>query len=283
MLRLHIAQHTPDFATMFSPLKRFARPAWGLLLAAALLGGCTVTSTTRAPVEDRVATSQQMPSRVDPSTLPGFENAGRPGYYTVRPGDTVRRIAAEVGQPWNSIAQWNNLENPDLIEVGQVLRIVPPTAGSAAPAVAAAAPSAARAATSTAASGSTAAAPVASSVKFSWPASGSVLKRFDGDTNKGLNIGGKAGDPVLAAADGKVVYAGSGLSGYGNLIILKHDNVFLTAYAHNRALLVKEDQNVRRGQKIAEMGSTGADRVNLHFEIRRSGRPVDPAKYLPAR
>ena len=264
MLRLHIAQHTPDFATMFSPLKRFARPAWGLLLAAALLGGCTVTSTTRAPVEDRVATSQQMPSRVDPSTLPGFENAGRPGYYTVRPGDTVRRIAAEVGQPWNSIAQWNNLENPDLIEVGQVLRIVPPTAGSAAPAVAAAAPSAARAATSTA-------------------ASGSVLKRFDGDTNKGLNIGGKAGDPVLAAADGKVVYAGSGLSGYGNLIILKHDNVFLTAYAHNRALLVKEDQNVRRGQKIAEMGSTGADRVNLHFEIRRSGRPVDPAKYLPAR
>jgi hypothetical protein len=94
---------------------------------------------------------------------------------------------------------------------------------------------------------------------------------------------GKAGDPVLAAADGQVVYAGAGLRGYGNLIILKHNNTFLTAYAHNQALLVKEDQKVRKGQKIAEMGKTDADRVKLHFEIRRQGKPVDPAKYLPAR
>ena len=101
--------------------------------------------------------------------------------------------------------------------------------------------------------------------------------------NKGYDIAGKAGDPVLAAADGRVVYAGAGLRGYGNLIILKHNNTFLTAYAHNQALLVKEDQTVRRGQKIAEMGNTDADRVKLHFEIRRQGKPVDLGRYLAGR
>ena len=117
-----------------------------------------------------------------------------------------------------------------------------------------------------------------------WHLSGLRLERcFDEARNKGYDIGGKAGDPVLAAADGRVVYAGAGLRGYGNLIILKHNNTFLTAYAHNQALLVKEDQAVRRGQKIAEMGSTDADRVKLHFEIRRQGKPVDPVRYLPSR
>jgi lipoprotein NlpD len=123
----------------------------------------------------------------------------------------------------------------------------------------------------------------ADDVDFIWPASGSVLAGFDEAKNKGLAIAGKAGDPVLAAADGKVVYAGAGLRGYGNLVILKHNNTFLTAYAHNQTLLVKEDQSVKKGQKIAEMGSTDADRVKLHFEIRRSGKPVDPARYLPNR
>ena len=118
---------------------------------------------------------------------------------------------------------------------------------------------------------------------FSWPASGQVIGNFDEVKNKGLDIAGQAGDPILAAADGQVVYAGAGLRGYGNLIILKHNNTFLTAYAHNQALLVKEDQQVRKGQKIAEMGKTDADRVKLHFEIRRQGKPVDPAKFLPAR
>jgi lipoprotein NlpD len=106
---------------------------------------------------------------------------------------------------------------------------------------------------------------------------------FDEAKNKGIDIAGKAGDAVLAAADGRVVYADSGLRGYGKLIILKHNNTFLTAYAHNQNLLVKEDQQVRQGQKIAEMGSTDADRVKLHFEIRRQGKPVDPLKFLPPR
>jgi lipoprotein NlpD len=109
------------------------------------------------------------------------------------------------------------------------------------------------------------------------------LAGFDELKNKGVDIAGRAGDPVLAAADGRVVYAGSGLRGYGNLVILKHNNTYLTAYAHNQSLLVKEDQTVKQGQKIAEMGSTDADRVKLHFEIRRQGKPVDPARYLPAR
>ena len=116
-----------------------------------------------------------------------------------------------------------------------------------------------------------------------WPATGSLIAGFDEARNKGYDIGGKAGDPVIAAADGRVVYAGAGLRGYGNLIILKHNNTFLTAYAHNKTLLVKEDQTVKKGQKIAEMGNSDSEKVKLHFEIRRQGKPVDPARYLPAR
>jgi lipoprotein NlpD len=120
-------------------------------------------------------------------------------------------------------------------------------------------------------------------VQWAWPAAGAVVTAFDENRSKGLAIAGKAGDPVLAAADGRVVYAGSGLRGYGNLVIVKHNATFLTAYAHNQTLLVKEDQAVRKGQKIAEMGSSDADRVQLHFEIRRQGKPIDPAKLLPPR
>ena len=109
-----------------------------------------------------------------------------------------------------------------------------------------------------------------------WPSSGPVLAGFDDPKNKGVDLGGKAGDPVMAAADGRVVYAGSGLRGYGNLVIIKHNNTYLTAYAHNDKLLVKEDQFIKQGQKIAEMGSTEADQVKLHFEIRKMGKPVDP-------
>jgi lipoprotein NlpD len=132
-----------------------------------------------------------------------------------------------------------------------------------------------------------AAAPAAASgedeMAWAWPAAGTVLAGFEEGRHKGLAIAGKAGDPVLAAADGRVVYAGSGLRGYGNLVIVKHNATYLTAYAHNQTLLVKEDQAVRKGQKIAEMGSSDADRVQLHFEIRRQGKPIDPARLLPVR
>jgi lipoprotein NlpD len=121
-------------------------------------------------------------------------------------------------------------------------------------------------------------------IVFVWPSKGEVLATFDEAKNrKGLDIAGVAGEPVLAAADGKVVYAGSGLRGYGNLVILKHNGTYLTAYAHNQALLVKEEQSVKQGQNIAEMGNSDADRVKLHFEVRKMGKPVDPAKFLPVR
>ena len=121
-------------------------------------------------------------------------------------------------------------------------------------------------------------------LEFAWPAKGEVIAGFDETKNrKGIDLAGGAGDPVLAAAEGKVVYAGEGLRGYGKLIIIKHNNTFLTAYAHNQTILVKEDQSVKKGQKIAEMGNSDSDRVKLHFEIRERGRPVDPMKYLRSR
>ena len=121
-------------------------------------------------------------------------------------------------------------------------------------------------------------------LEFAWPAKGEVIAGFDETKNrKGIDLAGGAGDPVLAAAEGRVVYAGEGLRGYGKLIIIKHNNTFLTAYAHNQTILVKEDQSVKKGQKIAEMGSSDSDRVKLHFEIRERGRPVDPMKFLRTR
>jgi lipoprotein NlpD len=227
---------------------------------------------------------------------PGFENAGKPGYYTVKPGDTLIRIGLETGQNFRDIVRWNNLENPNLIEVGQVLRVVPPgvdntqvvtrpvTSGTLTTTTAAAPGRPASAASAPAASASSPQpAATEDDIAWIWPAQGKLIAGFDEVKNKGLDIDGKVGDPIIAAGDGRVVYAGAGLRGYGNLIILKHNNTFLTAYAHNQTLLVKEDQSVKKGQKIAEMGNSDADRVKLHFEIRRQGKPVDPARYLPAR
>ena len=120
-------------------------------------------------------------------------------------------------------------------------------------------------------------------IPWIWPASGKLIGTFSEGGNKGIDINGKAGDAVLAAGGGKVVYSGTGLRGYGKLVIVKHNNTYLTAYAHNQSVLVKEGQSVSKGQKIAEMGNTDADQVKLHFEIRRQGKPVDPLKHLPQR
>ena len=272
---------------------------------ALLLVGCGSTSINRAPVEDRghvVGAPAVTDTRPQVARqLPGFENAGKPGYYTVKPGDTLIRIGLETGQSHKDISRWNALENPNRIEVGQVIRVAPPVTETAAvvarpissgTVVSTAIPAGSPAkAASAPASAPVASSPVAAAshvtgeddLGWIWPGNGQVLAGFDEVKNKGVDIGGALGDPVLAAAEGKVVYAGSGLRGYGNLIILKHNNTYLTAYAHNKSLLVKEDQTVRKGQKIAEMGDSDADRVKLHFEVRRQGKPVDPSKYLPAR
>jgi lipoprotein NlpD len=297
-----------------------------VLLATAILlvGGCTLTPN-RAPVEDRSATPRATVAAaspaVSPASAPGEparpvvadSNTGRPGYYTVKSGDTLIRIGLDNGQNWKDLMRWNNMVNPNQIEVGQVIRIVPPGVDPASatarpvttakvetrpldarPASASAPPGSASSAASQSASTAAVATaqPAAAAsqpregdddVAWGWPAAASVSTPFDDARNKGLVFRGKAGDPVFAAADGRVVYAGSGLRGYGNLIILKHNAVYLTAYAHNQTLLVKDDQTVKKGQKIAEMGSTDADGVQLHFEIRRQGKPIDPARLLPAR
>ncbi|WP_370630156.1 murein hydrolase activator EnvC [Xenophilus sp. Marseille-Q4582] len=126
-------------------------------------------------------------------------------------------------------------------------------------------------------------APAPVDARFGWPAKGPVVGRFDGNRNKGIDIGGQTGDPILASADGRVVFVGSQLRGYGQMVIVKHDDTFITAYAHTSRILVKEKDDVRKGQKIAEMGSSGTDRVKLHFEIRRQGVAVNPQPYLDGR
>lgn len=120
-------------------------------------------------------------------------------------------------------------------------------------------------------------------VDWSWPAQGRVIANFNGAGNKGVDIGGRVGDPVLASAGGRVVYSGEGIPAYGKLVIIRHNSTYLSAYAHNSQILVKEGQSVTKGQKIAELGATGSETAKLHFEIRRLGRPVDPLQYLPNR
>jgi lipoprotein NlpD len=262
------------------------KPFRCIVLAVVVLAavGCSVKPRAPAPVSDRSATSAQAAAQ---RALPrGAENAGKPGFYTVRPGDTLMRISMDHGHSWRDLQTWNALDNPDRIEVGQVLRVAPPDHPS--PAVVSPVQS------SAVTPRSTQEAPVATTpqppsapaagvpLRFIWPANGSVLTTFDENTNKGIAIAGQLGDPVVAAADGRVVYAGS-LRGYGNLIVINHNNTLWTAYAHNQALLVKEEQTVRQGQRIADMGSSDSDVVKLHFEVRRQGKPIDPLSQLPRR
>ena len=343
---------------------------------ALVIGIAACASRGRAPIEERSARpapSAGKPARPAEAPAPA-EGEARPQTYTVKKGDTLQAIALDHGLDYRELAGWNNIENPNRISVGQVLRIVPP--GEPAPAAstgtqtmplrsappvqpgdAAAAPSAQAAAAAAAAAGgrntetyktqpkaikepyseqalrdvqragaAPASVPVpveapppgvamaaeakttiepkpaepkpaeakpaakpagvppddADKLDWAWPAKGKVVTQFSEATSlKGIDIAGSAGQPVTASAGGKVVYAGSGLRGYGKLIIIKHNDAYLSAYAHNRDILVKEGQQVVKGQKIAEMGNTDSDQVKLHFEIRRQGKPVDPLRYLP--
>ncbi len=209
-----------------------------------------------------------------------------PGYYRVERGDTVSKIARAHRQSVPSIVRWNNLTNPDAIEVGQVLRVAPPGASSTRPAPGdvRTAPDTASASVGPRASAGTPATPAPSSrIALVWPAQGTTVRHFDGGSSKGIDIANALGTPVIAAASGTVVYAGNGLRGYGNLLIVKHNADYLTAYAHNSKLLVQEGQTVSQGQQIAAMGDSDNDRVALHFELRYKGQSIDPARYLPTR
>jgi lipoprotein NlpD len=338
----------PNFANLPFPVARAVAP----IVIAALLAACATRQP--APVEDRVATRPPPDAAISapaPLAPAPAEAESRAKTYTVKRGDTLQQIAMDQGFDYRELAAWNNLENPNVIRVGQVLRLAPP--GEAAsttnaagvtttplrpqPSVAEARPTppitaarpgenvkstpkalkepyseqAVREITQFGAAQAVpppATAPPAENVAaaprgeakteparsattepsnddrldWAWPAKGKLVGTYSETANlKGIDIAGKAGEPVLASATGKVVYAGTGLRGYGKLIIIKHNNTFLSAYAHNREILVKEGQQVTKGQKIAEMGNSDADQVKLHFEIRRLGKPMDPARYLP--
>ena len=197
------------------------------------------------------------------------------GTYRVVRGDTLSKIARQHGQSVNSLMQLNSIKNPNQIKVGQVLRVN--GSGRAAP-LAPAGSSTVQAPQAT--TGKSVAAPRA--IKLAWPASG-AHRRGTGAQSQGVFITGTRGSTVSAAAPGKVMYAGNGLRGYGNMIIISHDDNFMSVYAHNDSLNVKENQTVRQGQTIATMGSSDTSQVQLYFELRYNGKAVDATRYLPAR
>lgn len=289
-----------------------------IAVQAALLSACV--SQRPAPVVDRSAATAKPATAAESAATPIRE--AKDGIYTVQRGDTLYSIALTFGVDHRDLARWNNLADPTQLQVGQALRVTGPpeatvatvtpvTPGGAtevrplpppgvAPAPAETAPAAPTAppppTVQAAPPGPTPPAvaaapptkvepvrPAETSIQWQWPAPGKVIEGFDGPRNKGIDIAGNEGAPVLAAADGEVVYVGSAVRGYGNLVIVRHSEEFITAYAHNSKVVVQERQAVKRGQKIAELGRSDADRPKLHFEVRHQGKPVDPIKYLPPR
>jgi lipoprotein NlpD len=240
-----------------------------LLVSAALLAACGSSHVVRRADGDR-----------------GPAQVSKPKYgvtTTVQRGQTLYRIATDNGIVARDLAAWNGIAPPYTIYPGQRLRLYPGGStrqpGSSAAVVSRPPASAPRP------PAAPVAAPPSSPFSWRWPVDGTLLTRFAAGepTQQGIDIGGNAGAPVRAAADGVVVYSGSGLVGYGELVIVKHNEQWLSAYGHNRARLVNEGQVVKAGQQIAEMGHSGAARDMLHFEIRYNGKPVDPLSYLPKR
>jgi lipoprotein NlpD len=297
-------------------------PRFALLLAFGLLGACT-TPSRQAPVVERPAnnTVGAKPRPVAPPAAEESKPDAR-GTYTVKKGDTLLRIALDHGQGYRDLVAWNNLADPDDIKVGQVLRVVPPERVAGAQTSPVQLPELRPAAPrktgpkgdkrpygdtvaenqkgeptkvveqvkvepapgpAGVAAGSTVTATDDEKLSWMWPSDGRIVATFDEGKSKGIDIAGKLGQQVMAAGAGKVMYAGSGIRGYGNLVIVKHSNSLLSAYAHNRSIMVKEGQTVSKGQVIAEMGDSDADSVKLHFEIRQQGKPVDPSRFLPSR
>jgi len=260
-----------------------------LVVVLVLLVGLAACAARRAPapVVERGPGTQGV--RSSAAAAPAAKPVPVPdGYYLVKRGDTLYSIALEHGGDYREIAQWNQLDDATRIRTGQLLRVTPPEQA----AVQVGRPRGAGAIESRPLETQAKEAPkkeaakeetkVASAAQFIWPAKGKILAGFAEPRSKGIDIEGKLGDPVVAAAPGRVTYIGSGIPGLGKLVVIKHDNGFITVYAHNRDILVKEQQNVSRGQKIAELGATDADRPKLHFQIRKGSAAVDPLRYLPA-
>ena len=232
-------------------------------------GGCGLV-----PWGDR----SRVPDVREPKAASDRAVGKRPAVHVVRRGETLSAIAWKHGLDYRSIARWNRIRAPYVIYPGQRLSLRGASSASA------------RAQGKKAGTGSGARRPAAASAAapvpsgaWTWPARGRLIRGFGKGDRGGIDIAGQRGQPVVAARGGRVVYTGSGLVGYGRLVIIKHGERLLTAYAHNDRVVVKEGQRVRAGQKIAEMGSSGAERVKLHFEVRRDGKPLNPLRYLPRR
>jgi lipoprotein NlpD len=248
-----------------------------VLLAACQSGYQTTQNRQRSSVK---------PAKAPAQSAPKTDGAGS---VTVQAGDTVFGIAFRAGLNYRDVAAWNGIEEPYTIQVGQKLRLSPPSAsmGAKAPKTIPVLPNQKTVLSKTVPAGEPVpvkpATPVLSNIAWQWPAKGEIIGRYiAGDkTNQGINIAGGNGQDIAAAADGTVVYSGAGLIGYGELLIIKHSNEWISAYAHNSKRLVAEGVRVKAGQHIAEMGQTGSVRTMLHFEIRRNGKPVDPLLYLP--
>ena len=256
-----------------------------VLMLGGVLVGCSGTSG-KAPVVDRAHAGQQRQY-----------NPVRQGQYRVQGGDTLYSIAFRFGWDWKELAARNAIKAPYVIVPGQVIRF----SGGSQAATFAKAPTARKplpAARTQPVPISKAVTPITivtqtrptvaaitNQGKWLWPTNGALVGVYSSNTslNKGIDIAGQLGQSIVATADGSVVYAGSGLRGYGEMVIIKHNDTFISAYGDNRRLLVNEGQQVKAGQHIAEMGSTGTDQVKVHFEIRRQGKPVDPLSYLPKR
>ncbi len=248
----------------------FARITHCALICIALLCGCG-GNDRRAPVEERTGSGH-----------------GATRIYTVRPGDTMYSIAFRYGMDYRRLGAANGLGPPYTIYPGQriSLREASPASSRSATARKPASGNSSGPGSS-GKSRTTAATPKPSGSqaepRWRWPTRGTVVRRYSSSVHKGIDIGGDRGDPVHAVAAGRVVYAGTGIVGFGELLIVKHNDVYLSAYGHNGRLLVEEGESVKAGQRIALKGSSGTDKVKLHFEIRRKGQPVDPLKHLPAR
>jgi lipoprotein YgeR len=233
----------------------------------------------------RAAASLMCAALVACGTTPDYPPAPA-GYYRVQAGDTLYRIATNNSRSVAELARWNDIKDTSSIEVGQLVRIVPPAgtaSGSSSSRAASSKASSSKPATtakSTPAPAKTTP-PASARLTLIWPAQGKVVANYDGSRNKGIDIAAAEGSDVKAVSAGRVTYAGQGLRGYGNLLIIKHNEEFISVYAHNKALLAKEGETVRQGQRIATVGNTDSTSVKLHFELRYKGEPVDPAKYLP--
>jgi lipoprotein NlpD len=246
-----------------------------LVFATLLIAGCTAQRGA-APVEDR-----RPPPRAAAAKVPAPVAAPTPeGFYAVKKGDTLYSIALEHGHDYREVAQWNSLDDPTKLRVGQLLRVKPPAQP---PVVVGTGRPDGRIESRPLEAQKPAPAPQvreepkleAAPLQFAWPVKGKILAGFAEPRQKGIDIEGRSGDAVIAAAAGRVTYVGSGIPGLGKLVVIKHDQGYITVYANNKDILVKEQQNVTRGQKIAEVGE------KLHFQIRKGAVAVDPLHYLP--